>query len=316
MNEKEIETQGAGRTIDLRDVAGNGAPKSPKRGGGPSTVEGKKTSSRNALRYGIYSPDPTAGGESPEDYQSLLSGLEAHYRPYGVQEKEWVALIAGEYVSLHRITRQISELIDLAAANVEPPRPFKYFKKFEGPADFVIYRRPEEARLTLLVAHEAPDEAEIPEDVAGDIMRSFLSTGDNDYDFIAPNFGIGSPDPEDTYGALACLIALLSAARGLEPAELVRSAIEHLETVMILAGEAEKKIGQTRAAISRRNDRRAKADLPDLDRYETLLKVKRSHERSIGMWIDRLEASQRARAGELAQPIRVQVSGDVHDEPE
>jgi hypothetical protein len=191
---------------------------------------------------------------------------------------------------------------------------FRYFKKFEGPTDFVTYKHPEEARLTLLVTHQAPDEGEIPEDVAGDIMKSFLSTGENSYDFIAPNFGIGCLEPDNTFGALARLVALLSAARGLEPAGLVRSAVEHLETVVILAREAEKKIAQRRSAIALRNDRRASADLPDLDRYERLLKAKRSHERSVGMWIDRIEASQRARAGALAQPIRVQVSGDVHDD--
>ena len=103
---------GAAPILDDGSPPDLGAP-NPK--GGPRTAQGKQASSKNARRFGILSPDPSAGGESTEDHQALLAGIRAHFQPVGTYEEELVANIVNEFWALHRITRATSALIDLRA---------------------------------------------------------------------------------------------------------------------------------------------------------------------------------------------------------
>jgi hypothetical protein len=53
---------------------------------GPKTAAGKRRSSRNALKSGIFSKAPLLNGESRAEYESTLSGLREDLQPHGTLE--------------------------------------------------------------------------------------------------------------------------------------------------------------------------------------------------------------------------------------
>ena len=70
---------------------------------GPRTVAGKRRSSRNALKYGIYSEDILMAGESRQHYELLRRGHREQFQPIGVAEEvivEGLAILALRYQRL------------------------------------------------------------------------------------------------------------------------------------------------------------------------------------------------------------------------
>jgi hypothetical protein len=63
---------------------------------GPKTLEGKRNSSRNALKHGLFAPEVVnvAQGESPERFRRLLQDLWNEYEPVGRTEGILVEKIA------------------------------------------------------------------------------------------------------------------------------------------------------------------------------------------------------------------------------
>ena len=65
---------------------------------GPRTVEGKTSSSHNALRHGLYSDADVIAGEDPEERAQLEREYLAHFRPAGPEEAHLVrVLIASDW---------------------------------------------------------------------------------------------------------------------------------------------------------------------------------------------------------------------------
>ena len=69
-------TPGGGPTAALND-----------RGGGPKSPKGKRRSSRNATKHGVFAKGPIIGDEQAEDFEDLRQGLEESYRPLGRNEE-------------------------------------------------------------------------------------------------------------------------------------------------------------------------------------------------------------------------------------
>jgi hypothetical protein len=61
---------------------------------GAVTPEGKRASSRNALKHGILSECILLPGESPESFQSLAAGLFDEFHPVGSTEEDLVEMMA------------------------------------------------------------------------------------------------------------------------------------------------------------------------------------------------------------------------------
>jgi hypothetical protein len=87
--------------------------------GGPVTPEGKKKVSKNAVRHGLTSLDPTAAGESTEEWHFFLEGFNETFRPVGIPETELVFNLAMCLWRKRRIVRaergninQLRERID------------------------------------------------------------------------------------------------------------------------------------------------------------------------------------------------------------
>ena len=97
-------------------------------------------------------------------------------------------------------------------------------------------------------------------------------------------------------------------ANGVEVTMVIKKATAVLQDVFDLVMGAEEKVRRIQVEQGERAERAAASHLPDLDEYERLSRYKRSHERSLEKWVALLEASQRARSGDLAPPIRLHVS--------
>ncbi len=80
-----------------------------KRSTGPVTAEGKRRSSRNATKHGLYSKDTiincTAFKENREQYDRLLGGLKKEFSPNDPLEKALVARLANSLWRLRRFTK-------------------------------------------------------------------------------------------------------------------------------------------------------------------------------------------------------------------
>jgi hypothetical protein len=65
-----------------------------KRGGGPKTPEGKLTTSKNALKTGVYSRMVVIPGESEEEFQALLDQFVSDFSPRDIVEASIVRELA------------------------------------------------------------------------------------------------------------------------------------------------------------------------------------------------------------------------------
>ncbi len=98
----------------LRTAAGShqGSSALAHRATGPRTSAGKKRSSRNALKSGIFSKAVLVGNESRSEYQSLLDGLREDLQPQGMLETMLVENLAAVIWRIRRSLRAESAVID------------------------------------------------------------------------------------------------------------------------------------------------------------------------------------------------------------
>jgi hypothetical protein len=80
-------------------------PRSRRRATGPRTSIGKKRSSLNAQKYGIFSKDLLVGDESPREFSLLLDGLRDDLQPEGTLEALLVEKLATILWRKRRILR-------------------------------------------------------------------------------------------------------------------------------------------------------------------------------------------------------------------
>jgi hypothetical protein len=273
-----------------------------KHGGGPRTPSGKAASSRNARKHGILSPSPVAGGESQEDWEAFLGSMQERHPPFDLYEEEIVSHIADEFWSLRRITRQIRDLIDLRTNAIDPPRPISFIKSIEHGTSWSAYTRPLEAACALPRLDAHSESYDFGEEVVDDCRRAVFATGP---DFEFPDSGSESV-PYGTAGYLRRFVAVAAEARGLSEATVISEAVALLYDVVARALYAEDRFKEWRTAQADLAERAARAHLPSESDYDTLIRYKRSHERSLRGWLEMLEDAQRARAGSLPAPIRVQ----------
>ena len=95
------------RTTSPRKAEAN--RQNAKRSTGPKTDRGKAVSSRNALKYGVYSAEGVVtegdGKENVKEYRALLAELERDLKPVGVLERALVETIANQYWRRRRVLR-------------------------------------------------------------------------------------------------------------------------------------------------------------------------------------------------------------------
>ena len=79
--------------------------------GGPRTPEGKRKSSKNATKAGIFSKSPVVGDERPEDWEALRQGLWDSFQPVGYHEEMLVDQMALNRLQKARLNRSMDGIV-------------------------------------------------------------------------------------------------------------------------------------------------------------------------------------------------------------
>lgn len=281
-----------------------GSPQKRRRGGGPKTDFGRKVVAGNATKWALYSSDPTAGGESAEDFDSMQAGLFDHFQPVGTYEAWLVGRIAREFLALDRNDRAIRALIDLRAARVDPPVPPNFVKRALNNVSWSTFDRPLDTTTFLMLLDKYPETRMVEPEVIGDIWRAAEVL-----QWTIPD-DVATSSSGMTVGDLRSLFTSIAEANGLEP-NSVKNALEDINEVALqLALGAQERVERMLKEDDQRAKRAARAHLPSFDDLEKLMKHKRSVERSLTQNLDALETTQRARSGALEPRIRLHVTGD------
>lgn len=80
-----------------------------KRGGGPTSVEGKKNSSRNSTKHGCRAKTRILADERQEDYDEIAYGWKQEYEPEGYMEERLVEVLTENDWMLRRVMRRLEE---------------------------------------------------------------------------------------------------------------------------------------------------------------------------------------------------------------
>lgn len=111
---------------------------------GPRTAAGKKRSSQNARKHGLFSRAALPGGplsESSKAYQIFLNGMFAEWQPKTLQEKFWVERAA---LSLWRTQRayrmEASAIQSLPDPDISLPNCLPKIIRYENMLDRQLYR--------------------------------------------------------------------------------------------------------------------------------------------------------------------------------
>ena len=103
--------------------------KNPKRSGGPKTLEGKLSSSRNSLKTGVYSSQVIIPGESEEDFKLLLDQFTISFKPADIAEATMVHDLAS--LTWKKLRLERLEQADFVRLLETPPALYeinRYFK--------------------------------------------------------------------------------------------------------------------------------------------------------------------------------------------
>lgn len=94
---------------------GSGSISLVRKGTGPRTKQGKGRSKLNAITHGILSKVVVLKGESPDEFDALLSGLRNDFRPVGTFEEVLVEKLAAQFWRHRRLL--IAESAEIQASS-------------------------------------------------------------------------------------------------------------------------------------------------------------------------------------------------------
>ena len=103
--------------------------KNPKRSGGPKTLEGKLSSSRNSLKTGVYSSQVIIPGESEEEFKLLIDQFIISFKPADIAEAAMVHDLAS--LTWKKLRLERLEQADFVRLLETPPALYeinRYFK--------------------------------------------------------------------------------------------------------------------------------------------------------------------------------------------
>ena len=91
-----------------------------KKSTGPRTELGKARSSRNSLKHGLTSREIVIGDEDPREFEELVEGLMADFRPSTTVVSELVQRLAGLLWRLRRVPVLEAALMQARLEEVGP----------------------------------------------------------------------------------------------------------------------------------------------------------------------------------------------------
>ena len=268
--------------------------------GGPKSAAGKTISSRNAIRHGITSISPIAGGESEEDWLAFLSGIREVLQPIGALEDEIAQNIAIALWQKRRIVRAASGYIDVRLGIIEdsksPSDPMSAaelaLEKREVDLDQVLH---------VLESIEGLDDDALTEAAFDStwVVLQLCPANTAKREQVArilptewPSLAVG----------LRGLIADLAKLNQISGDDLLQSAIMFSERIAARIHRREQ-----------RNDARLRtASIPGPQELDLLIRYDAHHDRSIAKNLQHLELLQRLRMGQdVPPPTRIQIDTDA-----
>lgn len=109
------------------------ARKNPKRSGGPKTLEGKLSSSRNSLKTGVYSSQVIIPGESEKEFKLLIDQFTISFKPADIAEAAMVHDLAS--LTWKKLRLERLEQADFVRLLETPPTLYElncYFRIDDG----------------------------------------------------------------------------------------------------------------------------------------------------------------------------------------
>lgn len=283
-----------------------------RRATGPKTLQGKKKSSRNAIKYGIFS-GVLLRGEPRAEYATLVRGLRDHFRPEGTMEGLLVEKLA---MLLWRYRR----LVLAEAAEIAKVSEFIVGDRIVEQA-FSAEKTEEESGFVSGMLHQCTN-ADVYEraimhlkDLRGSVEKNGIEF-DEDSKVLRKIYGPLSSDSlrGNLYVAYVLLMhgcGVLSGNPGEEPRftkeearcraiKRIDKEIERLESLRKACEETE---------TERTTYEATAALVPRQGALDRLLRYEASLDRAFDRTLTQLERLQRIRLGQpMPPPVRVELS--------
>jgi hypothetical protein len=277
---------------------------------GPRTEPGKKRSSQNALKSGIFSRATLLKGESPSDYQSLLEGLWKTMQPQGKLEElliEKLASISWRYQRL------------LIAEGAEIRKNSKFLEGISRGVQSGVRTGMSPDSGGLISRLYDPDVIERCLELLVELMRGIMEHGlDKQKDGSLLRIIYGNPDADHVRETLQDkYLDWLETARAPEeeraregyatPEQCKQNVIQEIgdETLgLVLAQQKRNSIESERAKLEF-----LRGSIPDSQGLDRLLRYENSLERAFDRTLTQFERAQRTRNGQPLPPkVEVNIS--------
>ena len=284
----------------------------PERSTGPRTLRGKKRSSKNALKHGIFSKVAVLTSESRADYQDLLGGLQDYWQPEGKMEELLVDKLAVLFWRYKRVTQAETAEIDNVAEFLEQKLRTWQLKNVDTSEDLaafskgMLYHTSNSSIIERVV--------ELLEGLRHRIKDRGLDL-DQDKDLLIKIYG--SPVDGEIrsefffrYAVLALELPKDSKTNGdwvPRPEDSSRFALRAVDKEI-------KRLTQSQESCEEDEEKKLEyaakaAVLPPEGTMERLMRYEASLERSIDRTLTQLERLQRMRAGQaIPPPLKVEVT--------
>ena len=280
------------------------------RGGGPMTPEGKRRSSRNAIKHGIYSKLPLIGDEREEDRVEIVKGMLDSFEPGNWNEESIVQQLAQNRWQRHRAERWMHEKLNLQQVSVDHwNRQSIDPMMMDLPEDEKAWWHSDPSAAIAaarLLRGGPPDEV-----LSMDEVASYLTAFERCTRVKHPRGWISTVDDAGYPNVDA-----VSIAQVLEGVDLAAKAAGFTRRKMLAIIEIEIKWAILHRAMRRNEDHHrreirlvdalalSESDFAFYERWVTLL------DKEYDRLLKRLETAQRARLGALPAPIRLHHSED------
>jgi hypothetical protein len=274
----------------------------PARGGGPKTPGGKKAVSRNAVTHGLYSLDPTAGGEAPENYAVFRDGIRESIRPTNMLLEELTEELAVTTWRLMRVVRYEKSELDAKYAAIDDPDSYsppatrqlaveEQFKKIGLDLN--------RCRVLLQSIDSVGYDAVLKDPQWQHVIRLLdLSR----HPVREAMEGISSRVPVTTAGSLREWIAEIARACGISYVELIRSTLKGADNVLSFIERRERVRARQRHALEHQAIMLSDKEMDRVVRLEAHLERRRTK------ILTQIEQIQRTMAGENIPPTqRIQI---------
>ena len=302
-----IEHEQGGETPAPRNQVDPSTTSSRPRGGGPRTPDGKRRSSQNATKHGIYAKSQIIKDEQDDDWLEHMAGMRESFQPQDYYQDTVVEQLAFNRWQRHREDRWLTETLQHQADAVEHYTRASFDPELMGlPEDEAAWwsSDPFDAHQAMELLRLGSPADTIPPLLVASFLTAFKRATNMEH---PRNWPASANDP--TVPDLEAV----TVRHVLEGVEVAATAMKTDVFHVLARIDSEIDDALVHQMVRRADDQRNKAIM----RTNALVLNDAdfaSHERRIAhldkeydRLLHRLEVAQRARGGALPPPIRVKI---------